>query len=186
MTRGFIIQNCGTFQKLHSINHFSCHLFGNQKLHSPARQSENDYNMAPWCERCQRSFPHSQALEQHLINAAVHNYCSRCERDFPSGRALQQHKNSSLSHWICGECRVDCYSSKDLDSHIERRHWHCSRCNLFVASDDMLEKHYVQSSAHHYCGPCKREFRNDNELGAVSNRMSFYQDHTRFNDGFCD
>lgn len=182
MTEGFI----GTSQKFQqSTTPFLCHLV--LGTYPSVRQGKGkSAKMVAWCDRCDRSFPHGQALQQHLLNAYVHNYCSRCERDFPSGTALQQHKNMSSSHWICGQCRADCFSADDLDDHIEEYHWHCSRCNVFVESGDMLQEHYVQSSNHHYCRPCKREFQSANNLKAVCHQTSFIMDIPKLNDLFFD
>jgi len=122
--------------------------------------------MAPWCDRCERSFPHQSALNQHFRDSYVHNYCFRCDRDFVSPSALAQHKANSSSHNICRKCGKDFSDTVDLDEHIEDSHWHCERCDTFTNSEDELKDHYARSSAHHYCRPCERFFQNDNNLRA--------------------
>ena len=133
-----------------------------------------------WCDKCERSFVHEAALDQHLRDAYMHNYCFVCQRDFSSHQALAQHKQNSYRHNICGGCGNDFVRADDLDDHIEECHWYCSRCTIFVDSEDMLEAHYCQSSAHNYCGPCKREFVGASQLNSVSRPMlGFCQAHTK-------
>lgn len=127
--------------------------------------------MTVWGQKCEKSFPHRQALDQHLTNAYVHNYCLVCQRDFVTYSALAQHKANSSYHNICGKCGKEFVDADDLDDHIDEYHWYCQRCGVFADSEDKLVEHHIQSSAHRYCGPCRRDFSSASNLSSVNQNI---------------
>ncbi|KAH9024636.1 hypothetical protein EDB85DRAFT_1850138, partial [Lactarius pseudohatsudake] len=44
-------------------------------------------------------------------------YCDRCERTFSHDRAYEQHRSYSIAHWLCDSCDIDVASEECLIQH---------------------------------------------------------------------
>ena len=82
------------------------------------------YTMA-YCDRCDRSFPHDRAYEQHTENSHSHWICEDCEIDFASEEALEQHYANSPKHHYCRECDQHFSGVWARTQHMRAKHWYC-------------------------------------------------------------
>jgi len=74
-----------------------------------------------YCDRCERSFPHYRALEQHKEDSDAHWPCDDCDRDFSSHDARQQHYTNSGSHHYCEDCDRHFRNENDLQFHMNSK-----------------------------------------------------------------
>ncbi|KAH9989521.1 hypothetical protein BJV77DRAFT_1069463 [Russula vinacea] len=74
-----------------------------------------------YCDRCERSFPHDRALEQHKEDSNSHWPCDDCDRDFSSYEARQQHYTNSGSHHYCEECDRHFRNENNLHAHMNSK-----------------------------------------------------------------
>lgn len=69
--------------------------------------------------------------------------CSRCDKSFPHPRAKQQHIADSPRHHVCYLCpqkdKPDYDSENDLDMHLELKHSVCSFCGDQFSSPSNLK-----------------------------------------------
>ncbi|KAH8991384.1 hypothetical protein EDB86DRAFT_2935112, partial [Lactarius hatsudake] len=82
-------------------------------------------NQMAYCDRCELSFPHDRAHEQHRSYSSVHWLCDSCNIDFASEECLIQHYGSSPKHHYCKECDRDFDSTMSKMQHMEAKHWYC-------------------------------------------------------------
>ncbi|KAF9018080.1 hypothetical protein BDZ89DRAFT_1074210 [Hymenopellis radicata] len=113
-----------------------------------------------YCDRCQRYFQTSRALDEHERHSGNHHICNDCGLDF-----------STLSprHSYCQPCNTLFPSDQSLKTHYHSQHHYCEKCNKLFVNDRGLSEHYRQSPNHSYCVECKRDFQNDNNLRAHMN-----------------
>ncbi|KAH8985218.1 hypothetical protein EDB86DRAFT_2959571 [Lactarius hatsudake] len=126
-----------------------------------------------YCDRCERSFPHDRAHEQHRSYSSVHWLCDSCNIDFAGEECLIQHYGSSPKHHYCKECDLDFDSTMSKMQHMEAKHWYCethdrvhnpvvlNRRHEFDDDDDD-DGWWVHfgGSAYHACAPPgKQRFR---------------------------
>ncbi|KII94255.1 hypothetical protein PLICRDRAFT_101874 [Plicaturopsis crispa FD-325 SS-3] len=121
----------------------------------------------PYCDRCDRSFPHWRALEQHEQNSASHNLCDDCELDFPSWLGLKEHWVQSRRHHYCQRCDEHFDDKEELIEHYHDSHAYCGPCRKIFVNDVGLHEHNRQS--HHYCVQCKRVFQSAGNLNSHLN-----------------
>jgi len=70
-----------------------------QALHSHCRAKGHKASRSNfYCGQCDRWFPHSRALQQHITDSPAHNYCSSCNRTFVNRESLNQHLTMSSRH----------------------------------------------------------------------------------------
>jgi hypothetical protein len=74
-----------------------------------------------YCVRCDRSFPHDFALEQHKNISDVHWPCDDCNRDFASYNARRQHYINSSAHHYCGACDRNFQNENNLRNHMNSK-----------------------------------------------------------------
>ena len=91
---------------------------------APLFVSNHDHLVA-YCDRCERWFPHDQALRQHKENSSSHWFCHHCGLDFASWTGLQQHYIQSPNHHYCRECNTLFDSEGSRARHMEAKHWYC-------------------------------------------------------------
>ncbi|KAI9454520.1 hypothetical protein F5148DRAFT_424882 [Russula earlei] len=136
-----------------------------------------------YCSRCQRWFPHAQALEQHTQNSSFHWVCDPCNLDFKGPNALQQHFIQSPKHHYCEKHNE---SEASLRSHYDRQHDLCPKCGdefddveqfwehaqrdhyacleCYELFDTYAELQSHDRDVHTTCTDCHRVFQNDNNL----------------------
>ncbi|KAH9024630.1 hypothetical protein EDB85DRAFT_2292533 [Lactarius pseudohatsudake] len=105
-----------------------------------------------YCDRCERTFPHDWAYEQHS-----------CDIDFASEESLDQHYGNSPKHHYCKDCERHFDSENSKMQHMEAKHWYCETHNKIFDSEHGLESHYRQSGDHIYCVECETNFDDDDE-----------------------
>ncbi|KAH9030598.1 hypothetical protein EDB83DRAFT_2269042 [Lactarius deliciosus] len=112
-----------------------------------------------YCDRCERSFPHDRAYEQH----SAHWLCDSCDIDFASEECLIQHYGNSPKNRYCKECDRDFDSTMSKMQHVEAKHWYCETHDRIFNSEYSRESHYRQSDDHIYCVECEMNFDDDDE-----------------------
>ncbi|KAH7924475.1 hypothetical protein BV22DRAFT_1090808 [Leucogyrophana mollusca] len=117
-----------------------------------------------WCDRCDRSFPHRYALEQHLHDSPNHNICHQCDIDFSTWTGLKEHWVQSPAHDYCQYCQIHFDDEDDLTDHYILEHSYCTSCRRVFKNDHGLRQHYRQSSSHHYCVQCETHYRSESNL----------------------
>ncbi|ESK85451.1 proteophosphoglycan 5 [Moniliophthora roreri MCA 2997] len=120
----------------------------------------------PYCERCDRGFPHWGALRRHERDSSQHNICNQCGLDFSTWTGLKEHWVQSSVHPYCQVCDRHFDDDGELFDHYETNHWYCRKCQRFFANEYGLSEHRRQSPNHHYCADCKRDFNSANNLRA--------------------
>lgn len=93
-----------------------------------------------YCDRCDRWFTSSRALEQHLENSSLHHYCWQHHKDFTSRHGLIEHWKQSPYHHYCDRCNEHFSSTEDLDEHDDDEHFPCPDCNMVrvLTASDLL------------------------------------------------
>ncbi|KAF9260837.1 hypothetical protein L218DRAFT_871531 [Marasmius fiardii PR-910] len=122
-----------------------------------------------YCQRCDRHFPHWEALYQHKRDSGRHWVCGDCDKDFASFHALQQHYVQSPRHSYCQRCDDHFDDDDELEEHYLDEHHFCPKCRQFFTNQYGLEEHFRQSERHHYCADCKREFQSESNLRSHRN-----------------
>lgn len=91
-----------------------------------------------YCDRCDRSFPHDSAYEQHRSDSYAHWLCDSCDIDFGSEESLDQHYGNSSKHHYCKDCDRHFDSAHSKMQHLEAKHWYCETHNRvrIAAHDD--------------------------------------------------
>ncbi|KAJ8085023.1 hypothetical protein PM082_003800 [Marasmius tenuissimus] len=114
-----------------------------------------------YCERCERSFVNTNALEQHKRFSSAHWECGDCDKDFLTRERLQQHWADSPRHIYCDQCEWvvdDADDLDDLEDHYVLDHHYCRNCEEFFDDEQELQRHFRNSDNHHYCRKCDRFF----------------------------
>ncbi|KAH8991387.1 hypothetical protein EDB86DRAFT_3046177 [Lactarius hatsudake] len=124
--------------------------------------SVRSHQMA-YCDRCERTFPHDWAYEQHRSNSHAHWLCDSCDIDFASEDSLDQHYGNSPKHHYCKDCERHFDSVKSKMQHMEAKHWYCETHNRIFDSENSLKSHCRQSGDHIYCVECEMNFDDDDE-----------------------
>ena len=94
-----------------------------------------------YCERCERSFPHDRALQQHEENSNAHNLCYGCNKDFATFYQLKQHWVASPRHHYCQECNEHFDDHDELEEHYEEEHYYCTICSKVCSTSMFLSFH---------------------------------------------
>jgi hypothetical protein len=129
--------------------------------------------MYSFCDRCDRYFPHEQALEQHLAASPAHWLCEECDIDFTSAKGREQHYIQSKRHYYCRACSRHAPNAQKLLDHCRSYHYYCTSCDKFFNNQSDLDAHYRESSAHQvtkrfYCDSCNIPFASESNLRNVS------------------
>ena len=88
------------------------------------------------CDFCNKVFPHTNALNKHLIGCADNDsgcsaglFCHICGKMFAQQRYLKDHLSrhgkdqvNRPRNFMCSQCPVTCVSEANLQKHIEREH----------------------------------------------------------------
>ncbi|KAF9019618.1 hypothetical protein BDZ89DRAFT_1072869 [Hymenopellis radicata] len=122
-----------------------------------------------YCDRCQRYFQTSRALDEHERHSGNHHICNDCGLDFSTWVGLKEHYVQSPRHSYCQPCNTLFPSDQSLKTHYHSQHHYCEKCNKLFVNDHGLSEHYRQLPNHSYCVECKRDFQNDNNLRAHMN-----------------
>ncbi|KAI9454521.1 hypothetical protein F5148DRAFT_1151681 [Russula earlei] len=117
-----------------------------------------------YCKRCERSFPHLRALEQHIQNSNSHWLCDDCDIDFETFSARREHFIQSPNHHYCRECDRHFRFDESRRQHMDAKHWYCRLHDKVFKSEAGLESHYKQSSDHNLCSECGADFDDANDL----------------------
>jgi hypothetical protein len=96
-----------------------------------------------YCERCERDFPNSYAIAQHLDNSSNHHRCSVCAFDGLSWEDLLRHHRSTKHRAVCQGCDnsdglIWDPESKDYLDHLDDDNV-CSACEDHFDSPSNLE-----------------------------------------------
>ena len=105
------------------------------------------------CDNCTRRFGIEEYLKIHKLvshSKETSNVCNMCEKEFPASRALEEHmiyhikKNSK--QYYCEECKMSFSTSTNLTKHINHIHnkektFQCDNCDRFFKTDAMVKKH---------------------------------------------
>jgi transcription elongation factor Elf1 len=122
------------------------------------------------CNLCDRTFGSLHAIYEHCRKARVHlgKWCERCERLFSSSAAIDVHRKDSSNHHLCWHCGLDYASHEARRLHMFADHFQCGECSVTKHSSAQLLRHMEE--AHHYCSQCQRYFENRNNLCQVCER----------------
>lgn len=117
-----------------------------------------------YCRDCRRSFSDKTAIENHLLNAAIHaDDCLRCRQSFEDETALIAHCQTSPRHYLCeglhkGECGFDGHSFQELCDHRDENgcYRYCTKCSTrkagwFTANE--LRSHLLKEHSY-VCNDC--------------------------------
>jgi hypothetical protein len=122
-----------------------------------------------YCRSCDREFPDTTALRQHLEALSQHAaVCLRCLRSFNSTSARKQRILNSSGHNICTDCSPnrDFITRDLLDEHAEVEHNCCTTCNIKFKTPRQLFQHDV--AKHDMCETCQTYFDSPSNLKSVS------------------
>ncbi|KAI5115122.1 hypothetical protein M0805_006739 [Coniferiporia weirii] len=94
-------------------------------------------------------------------------YCTRCNRTFPHSKALEQHRQASRNHddeydYFCEICSTLLDDEDEFLEHGEDYHYVCRPCIVIFASREALVNHDIHS--HYYCSECDRFFQSAKAL----------------------
>ena len=101
--------------------------------HTLQFESLNPDHLMAYCDRCERWFPHKQALWQHEDNSNAHWPCDDCDLDFESYDARRWHYMQSPNHCFCGECDRHFNSEVSRTQHMSAKHWYCRVHNKVIS-----------------------------------------------------
>lgn len=137
----------------------------------PSPNIQHPKKMSSYCQTCNRFFPNSHAIDQHLRTSTRHGWCERCQRSFNSPAAKERHVADSSYHHVYPfpDCppRADFRYQDDLDTHQELYHFFCRYCREYYTSAASLSTHLVV--VHHRCEDCGLLFETRQNLQAVCN-----------------
>ena len=138
----------------------------NSTLCATSHSTTPHYHSMIYCNRCDRSFKNSVALNQHQQNSSNHHICDDCDLDFLTWGDLREHYIQSPHHAYCQRCDEMFDDDTALISHYHEDHAYCESCKRIFKNDHGLHEHNRQ--LHHYCVPCRRVFRSESNLESVS------------------
>ncbi|KAB5595390.1 Zinc finger protein [Ceratobasidium theobromae] len=116
----------------------------------------------PYCDRCDRSFRSSHALEAHRRDSNQHHVCYQCDKDYRTYHSLRQHLSHSSMHNFCTWCDEDFDDIDDLGDHNNEEHSFCEPCELWLETPSEMLEH--DKEIHNYCVECERYFGSPNAL----------------------
>ncbi|KAK6507771.1 hypothetical protein TWF481_006194 [Arthrobotrys musiformis] len=110
--------------------------------------------MAAYCRRCQRSFVHNRAFQDHLDDSSRHNFCFVCDADFPDSDGRDQHQRDQ--HNACSDCDRAFDTPSQLSAHLRSekhagRQYSCA-CNEDFSSPAGILLHIERGGCTEYSG----------------------------------
>ncbi|KAJ4993144.1 hypothetical protein SVAN01_01496 [Stagonosporopsis vannaccii] len=117
-----------------------------------------------YCKRCDRRFPSSHAIAQHLNDSSQHHRCSVCDFDGPSWDILLEHHRSTKHRAVCQGCDDGDGMIWDPKSKEYLDHLHddnaCLVCEGHFDSLSNLEHHKITHLDRNIeCYGCYRTFK---------------------------
>jgi transposase-like protein len=93
----------------------------------------------------------SHILRLSSFHCIIMAHCDRCNRWFSRTYALEQHKDTSRSHWPCHDCGIDYENHNALRQHyiLSPNHYYCEDCDRLFTVEESRRQH--MNDAHWFC-----------------------------------
>ncbi|CAG5181304.1 uncharacterized protein ALTATR162_LOCUS9695 [Alternaria atra] len=120
--------------------------------------------MVVWCERCDRSYRTSHALNQHVRDSPNHHECPECDFDCATWDDLLDHCRDEGCRTVCQGCNDGSGSHWEFQcdeywDHVEDFNV-CTQCERHFTSSSHLHQHRLSHRKPTYeCYQCTRTFK---------------------------